>query len=282
MSIDHQERHGTMEAYREAKERIFQHMGHGDVAVIGCDDAWTQESWKKQMQLAVQAGHLVVAVGAAPSLPREGWYAAYGGGRIELHLPQGDAVLSLADAPSLQGPHNAQNAAASAALCMALGIPAERLQQVMNEYVGLPHRMEKVAESGGVVYVNDSKATNADAAHQALKSFANIYWIAGGLAKEGDMLDLELIRGRVTRAYLIGAAEETLASLLEGVVPYMRCGTLARAFEQASRDAQAHAGSKPVVLLSPACASMDQWKNFEERGNAFRELAGKAARHAAA
>ncbi|MBI1276433.1 UDP-N-acetylmuramoyl-L-alanine--D-glutamate ligase [bacterium] len=282
MSVDHQERHGSMEGYREAKERIFRHMKTGDVAVIGCDDPWTLVSWQKQFHDATHLGHTVVALGEASTVPREGWYAAYHDGVIELHLPQGDATLSLKDAPSLQGPHNAQNAAASAALCMALGVPVEVLQRVIDAFVGLPHRMEKVGEQNGIIYVNDSKATNADAAHQALKSYTNIYWIAGGLAKEGDVLDLELIRGRVTRAYLIGAAEEAFVHLLEGVVPVVRCGTLANAFVRASSDAAQHAVNKPVVLLSPACASMDQWKNFEERGHAFRDLVKKVMSHAAA
>ena len=132
--------------------------------------------------------------------------------------------------------------------------------------------MEKVAEINGVLFVNDSKATNADAAAKALASYSDIFWIAGGRAKEGGIFTLGKFFPKMKKAYLIGEAEEDFARTLEGKVQYERCGDLAAAFTAASRDALAAAMKGSVVLLSPAAASLDQWKNFEERGDAFRKL----------
>jgi UDP-N-acetylmuramoylalanine--D-glutamate ligase len=144
-------------------------------------------------------------------------------------------------------------------------------QAALASFPGLPHRMEEVGRDGKVTFVNDSKATNADSAARALASWdRGIYWILGGQAKAGGITSLAPYFPRVARAYLIGAASDEFAATLDGAVPFERCGTLERAVAAAARDAQASAAPEPVVLLSPACASYDQFKNFEQRGEAFR------------
>jgi UDP-N-acetylmuramoylalanine--D-glutamate ligase len=138
-------------------------------------------------------------------------------------------------------------------------------------FPGLAHRMEELGHQGRTLFVNDSKATNADSAEKALSSFpGDIHWILGGKPKEGGIASLGALFSRVAKAYLIGSATEEFAAALDGKVPYERCGTLDVAVAAAARDAQASRASEPVVLLSPACASFDQYRNFEVRGDAFR------------
>ena len=142
----------------------------------------------------------------------------------------------------------------------------------MNSFPCLAHRMEQVAKIGAVLFVNDSKATNADAAEKALLTFNDVFWILGGKAKEGGIEPLRRLFSRVRKAYLIGAAAADFARTLEGAVAYESCGTLDKAVAAAARDAAASGAPEPVVLLSPACASYDQFANFEKRGDAFRAL----------
>src|SRR5690606_16649564 len=169
------------------------------------------------------------------------------------------------------GQHNAQNALAAVATCLGLGLSEAEVQAGLSSFPGLAHRMEQVATQGKVLFVNDSKATNADAAAPALASFAHIYWIAGGLSKEGGIAALRPFFPRIARAYLIGAAAPAFAATLGEAVPYEISGTLAAAVTHAARDAGTDDAAEPVVLLSPACASFDQFRNFEVRGDAFRE-----------
>jgi UDP-N-acetylmuramoylalanine--D-glutamate ligase len=170
--------------------------------------------------------------------------------------------------PSLQGPHNLENAAAAIEACDILGISGKQIRAGLESYRGLPHRMERVAEISGVVYVNDSKGTNTAASAPALAAFDNIHWILGGLAKEPGLGECEAELPRVKAAYTIGKAGPDFADLLEGRVPVEQCGTLDRAVNAAA--AKAEAGD--TVLLSPACASFDQYADFEKRGEQFREL----------
>jgi UDP-N-acetylmuramoylalanine--D-glutamate ligase len=186
-------------------------------------------------------------------------------------------ICDLADARALPGVHNAQNAAAATALALALGVDRQAIARGLLSYPGLPHRQERIATLHGISFVNDSKATNADAASKALASYIDIYWIIGGKAKEGGIESLRAFFPLVVKAYLIGEASDDFARTLEGVVPYEHCGTLEVATERAARDAAASKTSTPVVLLSPACASYDQFANFEARGDAFRGLAQKLA-----
>ncbi len=172
---------------------------------------------------------------------------------------------------SLRGQHNAQNALAAVAACLKVGLELGEIQKGLESFPGLAHRMEQVATKDRVLFVNDSKATNADAAAPALSSFGRIYWIAGGLPKEGGIEPLRGFFPRIAKAYLIGEAAPAFAATLGEAVPYEISGTLAAAVEHAARDAASDGGEEAVVLLSPACASFDQFKNFEIRGEAFRQ-----------
>ena len=155
---------------------------------------------------------------------------------------------------------------------LALGLSGEAIQQGLRSFPGLAHRMEQVGRKGRVLFVNDSKATNADAAARALASFSDIFWIAGGRAKTGGIESLSGFFPRIRKAYLIGEAAAEFARTLDGHAAHEAVGTLDRAVEAAARDAEASPASEPVVLLSPACASFDQYPNFEVRGAAFRDL----------
>ena len=173
-----------------------------------------------------------------------------------------------ADWPSLQGPHNRENAAAAIEICDILGLSSGDIRSGLQTYPGLPHRMERVAEVAGVAYVNDSKGTNTAASAPALAAFDNIHWILGGLAKEPGLGECEAELGHVKAAYTIGKAGPDFAALLEGRVPVERCETLDRAVSAAAAKAQ----TGNTVLLSPACASFDQYADFEKRGDHFRAL----------
>jgi UDP-N-acetylmuramoylalanine--D-glutamate ligase len=183
----------------------------------------------------------------------------------------------FADVPTLPGDHNAQNAACAWAACRWLRISREEIVKGLKTYPGLPHRQERVSALGQVTYVNDSKATNADATARALSSYRNIYWILGGQAKEGGVAPLAPWFERIRHAFLIGEATELFARQLDGKVAFERCGDLQSALNAAHQRAQHEAarknGGPSVVLLSPACASWDQWKSYEHRGDAFRAMA---------
>jgi UDP-N-acetylmuramoylalanine--D-glutamate ligase len=180
-------------------------------------------------------------------------------------------LFDLAKAKALRGAHNGQNAAGAFSACERLGLAHDEIAAGLVSYPGLAHRMEQIARHGKVLFVNDSKATNADAAEKALLSFDDIYWILGGKAKEGGIAPLKNLFARVRKAYLIGAAAEDFARTLDGLVDYQHCGTLDVATAAAAHDAAASDAVEPVVLLAPACASYDQFANFEKRGDAFRE-----------
>jgi UDP-N-acetylmuramoylalanine--D-glutamate ligase len=183
-----------------------------------------------------------------------------------------DFVADLDGLDSLRGAHNAQNACAAFATLSALGVDDATIVRGLESFPGLAHRLELVGRVDRVRFVNDSKATNADAAEKALAAFANIHWIIGGKAKEGGIAPLAPLFGRVTKAYLIGASADAFARTLDGSVPFEHCGTLDVAVERAAADAAGNDGDDPIVLLSPACASYDQFPNFEVRGDRFRAL----------
>jgi UDP-N-acetylmuramoylalanine--D-glutamate ligase len=184
----------------------------------------------------------------------------------------GKPMIELVEARALPGAHNAQNAAAAYAATRALGIGRDVIADSILDFPGLAHRQERIAVIHCVTYVNDSKATNGDAAARALASYHTVYWIAGGRPKEEGLAGVEPWLGRVRHAFLIGEAEAAFADALHGKVPVTRCGTLARAVEAARAQAEAERERGAVVLLSPACASFDQFPNFEARGQAFRAL----------
>ena len=189
-------------------------------------------------------------------------------------MARGEAApaADLKSARALRGAHNGQNAAFAYAAARTLGVERERIARAFASFPGLAHRMEEVGRIGRVVFINDSKATNADAAEKALLSFHDIHWILGGRPKAGGVEPLRPLFPRVAKAYLIGEAEDEFARTLAGAVPFVRSGTLGAAIEAAAGDAARSPAKEPAVLLSPACASFDQFANFEARGDAFRAL----------
>jgi UDP-N-acetylmuramoylalanine--D-glutamate ligase len=275
---DHLERHGDMAGYVAAKRRILLNQGKGDTAVVGVDDAWCQQI---VTEITAANRRTIVPISARRSMGR-GVYVLQG----MLYDATGERVTEIADltrAVSLPGRHNWQNAAAAYAAARALGLSEEAAAEGLLTFPGLAHRMETVGAIGRVRFVNDSKATNADAARQALSSYPKVYWIAGGQPKAGGIESLAELFGVVERAYLIGEAEDAFAATLEGRAPYRKCKTMEAAVRAAFADARA-SGEDAIVLLSPACASFDQYADFEARGEAFRaavhELAAPAVREA--
>jgi UDP-N-acetylmuramoylalanine--D-glutamate ligase len=261
---DHLDRHATMDNYAGIKERL---VALAETAVIGVDDDWCLAI---AARLAA-AGRRVVPVSVERVL-EDGIYAH--GARLMQGVDGGHAMLAdLAGIGSLRGAHNAQNAAAAIAAVAALGVPVEAIRKALATFPGLAHRMEQVARAGRVLFVNDSKATNADAAEKALASFPGaIHWIIGGVPKEGGVETLAPLFPNVAKAYLIGASSDAFAATLEGRLAYARCVGLPEAVAAAAADAALSGAAEPVVLLSPACASYDQYPNFEVRGNHFRDL----------
>jgi UDP-N-acetylmuramoylalanine--D-glutamate ligase len=264
---DHLDRHGTIADYAAIKERLVARAQKA--AIVGVDDNWCQAVADR----IEQAGQRVERVSVRRPLS-DGFYAD--GERI-MHAAGGTArqVAHIGGIGSLRGAHNAQNAACAAGVALALGLSPEHVQHGLTSFPGLAHRMEQVGRRGNVMFVNDSKATNADAAERALASFSDIFWIAGGKAKEGGISSLTGYFPRIRKAYLIGEAAGEFAGTLQGKVPFIVAGTLDRAVELAARDAEAAQVKDTVVLLSPACASYDQFRNFEIRGAAFRDAVRK-------
>ncbi len=263
---DHLDRHGGMDGYIAAKEHIFDRQGTDATAVIGVDDDICAAMAKRLGQGArrvvpisvnraveggvyVENGRLVDAIGGAPR-----------------------PVLDLARAERLPGAHNWQNACAAYAVARRSGLSPEVATAAILSFPGLAHRQELVDTIDGVRYINDSKATNADASEKALICYPAIYWIAGGLAKAGGIAPLAPYFGRLRHTFLIGNATEEFAATLDGKSPYTRCGDLATALAAADRMARAEQVPGAVVLLSPACASFDQFTDFEARGDRFRDL----------
>ena len=246
---DHLDRYESFEAYAASKARLFkmQWETEGHAAVIAEDDDQTRA--------------------IASSLGEKGFWL-----RNTLFCVSGSDVGEQANLPTLQGPHNAQNIACAMAVCRHLGVAYATIVEGLESYPGLPHRMERVREKDGVLFVNDSKATNADATERALLTFPDIFWIAGGKPKAGGIAPLAPLFARVRKAYLIGEAAADFSGTL-GAVPHDMSGTLDAAVAAAARDAALCDAPEPVVLLSPACASFDQFPNFEVRGDAFRALA---------
>jgi UDP-N-acetylmuramoylalanine--D-glutamate ligase len=259
---DHLDRHGGMSGYIAAKERIFGGQSGRQAAVIGLDD----DICKAIAEKLAAAGHRVVSISAEHMAPG-GVYVA-GTQLIDDIEHQQAAVLALNTLARLPGRHNWQNAAAAYAAARCLGVSATAAARAIASFPGLAHRQELIATIGGVRYVNDSKATNADATAKALACYEDICWIAGGIAKEGGIGSLAPFFPRIRHAFLIGEAAAAFATTLAGKVAFTQSGDLATALRQA------RAAARPggCVLLSPACASFDQFRDFEARGDAFRAL----------
>ena len=245
LSPDHLDRHGDMAGYAAAKRHVFDRQLAGDLAVVGADDAAS-----RAMAEALRGGPATVVT-----------------------VSEHGVIAELAAAAALPGAHNAQNAAAATAMALHLGASAASVAEGIRSYPGLPHRQELVARRGKIRFVNDSKATNADSTARALVCYDRILWIAGGMAKDGGIAPLAAYFPRVVETLLIGRDAPVLAATLAAHgVAHRDVGTLEAAVAEAWRLARRD-GGEIVVLLSPACASWDQFTGFDQRGDRFRTLA---------
>lgn len=276
LSADHLDRHGpaddatrAMQNYAAIKERL---VAASDLAVVGVDDEFCTAILQRRSQIGP-----AVAVSARRSI-RPGYNMHEGGLICSADSGLATKLAVTAGIATLRGEHNSQNALAAIAAVRELDKVASRQstvdwQAALASYPGLPHRMEEVGRLGNVLFINDSKATNADSTEKALAAWpSDIFWILGGKPKEGGIRALESYFPRISRAYLIGYASDDFALTLEGKVPYEKCGAIEVALLRAAADATRSTGREPVVLLSPACASYDQFRSFEHRGDTFRSL----------
>ncbi|HVU41176.1 MAG TPA: UDP-N-acetylmuramoyl-L-alanine--D-glutamate ligase [Xanthobacteraceae bacterium] len=266
LSEDHLDRHGTMAHYASVKERLVAGVPRDGTAIVGVDDEWCSAIAER----LAPSGKRLVRVSVRHELA-DGMYAV-GAHIIRAKDGSNAAIADLSGIGSLRGVHNAQNAACAVAAALALGLDQATIQAGLRSFPGLAHRMEQVGRLGKILLVNDSKATNADSAAQALACFSDIFWIAGGKPKTGGIESLRNFFPRVRKAYLVGEAAKEFATTLGEAVAHEIDGTLDKALAGAVRDAAASGAPEPVVLLSPACASFDQYRNFEIRGDAFRDL----------
>lgn len=262
LTPDHLDRHGTMEQYAAIKERLV--IG-SDMAIVAVDDDYC-----KAIAGSLENANKKLIRFSKDQVLENGFYAQ--GADIYRSLDgQSELLLSLEGIGSLRGAHNAQNALAAIAACLTVGLSLDEIRTGLRSFPGLVHRMEQIGHQGKTLFINDSKATNAEATAPALSSFPKLYWIVGGLPKSGGIEALREFFPRVTKAYLIGEAAAQFAATLGSDVPFEISHTLDAAVEHAAKDAALDAGGEPVVLLSPACASFDQFANFEKRGIAFRD-----------
>jgi UDP-N-acetylmuramoylalanine--D-glutamate ligase len=251
LSEDHLDRHGSFEAYREAKLRLFARQRAGQIAVA-----------PPRVELPGE-GRRVSFGGAGADLVRAGGELVW----------EGEPVAAVAEI-RLRGEHNVENAMGAAATALAGGLPADAVRRALGEFAGVPHRLEEVGSVGGVLYVNDSKATNVSSAVRGIEAFdGDVHAILGGSLKGGGFEGLrDALASRARAAYLIGEAAERLEADLDGAALLHRSGDLETAMRTASEAAQ----PGDVVLLSPACASFDQFRDYEERGERFRSLVPQA------
>ena len=241
LSPDHLDRYDGYEGYGASKARLFEMQQDGQLAVFGCGDEDTRR------------------IAAAVTARRPA-------GDVAVVDPS--ALTGQAEWPSLQGPHNLQNAAIAVAIAERLGIAEPVWRAALASFVGLPHRMERVAEAGGVLFINDSKATNPASTAPALGAWPRVHWILGGLPKGDDLDACAPYFSHVVQAYTIGEAGSRFAEILEPVMPVQRSEMLCDAVRQAMDAAQ----PGDVIMLSPACASFDQFRDFEARGDSFRQI----------
>lgn len=257
ISPDHLERHGGLAGYIAAKQRIFANQAADAKAIAGIDDADAAAIADTLERVIRVSGNDNAAADIRSS---------------DTRLIEGGKTLhDLSAARTLPGAHNHQNAAAAFAACRAAGIAEDVISKAIDSFPGLAHRQELVAECGGVRYVNDSKATNANATERALGCYAPIYWVAGGRAKEGGIAPLKPYFPRIRHAFLIGESAANFGDTLGDAVPHTSCGTLDKAVSAAHAMATSEHLDGATLLLSPAAASWDQFDNFEQRGDRFRD-----------
>ena len=260
---DHLDRHGTMENYVAVKRRLFDWQGPTDMAIVGIDDDYGAES----VELVRDLGHPVVPVSVARK-PAGGVYVE-DGLLWDPVVSQEVPICDLRGITTLRGAHNCQNAAAAYAAVQELGYEVEEIAAAMASFPGLPHRLEQIAVIDGVAFINDSKATNIEASVRALASLERIHWIAGGQPKDDNLEALAPVRDHLARAYLIGEAADDFEPAFSCLgIEAQVLGTMERAVAAAASQAQ----PGDVVLLSPACASFDQYPNFAARGDHFRAV----------
>ncbi len=262
---DHLDRHGTLENYAAIKSRVFAKLPPDGTAVIGVDDDYC-----RAIADALPGPYAIKRIAIGHPVETGVWVKDGLLTEVDNGVERGR--VGLDGIGSLRGAHNWQNAATAYALARSAGLDASTIAKGLGTFAGLAHRMEQVARLGPVLFVNDSKATNVDAAAKALASFTDIYWILGGRPKSGGLAGLEPFFPRIARAYLIGEAADGFAAEFGAEVDHVQCGTLDRAVEAAAADARRSRSPEPVVLLSPACASYDQFANFEARGQSFRDI----------
>ena len=260
ISPDHLDRHGDMNGYISAKQRIFPGQKENDNAIICIDDTYSKQTASILSSQLTQVSTKQEIV--------DGVYVKDG----ILYHPEENFTCDLTGIESLIGEHNGQNAAAAYAAAYKIGIKPAAIYRAMQSFPGLRHRLQRAGQIGNVWFINDSKATNAEAASHALAAFKDIYWIVGGKAKDGGINSLTPYFPHVHHAFLIGDAQEEFSKTLEGKVTYTRSGDLKKAVESAAKMALENSEKDSVVLLSPACASFDQWASFEQRGDVFCTL----------
>jgi UDP-N-acetylmuramoylalanine--D-glutamate ligase len=273
LSPDHIDRHGSMENYAAIKARLMKQTARDGQVVIGVDDSHSSAIFT---QLASSGGAQAHPVSVGKVLGRGVFvvdgalYDAMGARAVK--------VMEMASASRLPGAHNWQNAALAYGAVRPFVSDSRAIAAAIASFPGLAHRMEDVGHIGKTVFINDSKATNADATARALAVYPDIFWIAGGKPKEGGIESLSGFFPRIRKAYLIGEAAPQFARSLDGKASYEVAGVLETAVSHAAADAASSSIAAPVVLLSPACASYDQFKDFEQRGDSFRGLVAKLPR----
>lgn len=268
---DHLDRHKDMEGYIAAKKRIFMNQTADDFAVIGVDNENSRAVYEdlknnpnfKATLIPISTKHIV-----------EGGVTMVGD-IIYNNIGTNKSAINFGIRQFLKGEHNAQNIAFAFANCFLSGIKEEQIIQAIKTFKGLRHRMQLVGSVDGIHFINDSKATNAESTENALKPYQNIYWILGGKAKDGGIESLKQYFSKIKYAFLIGEATDEFAKILENKVEYFKCGDLKTAFAMAYAKALEDQAEEKNILLSPACASFDQWRNFEQRGDFFCELVEK-------
>jgi UDP-N-acetylmuramoylalanine--D-glutamate ligase len=263
---DHLDRHGGMDGYTAAKQRVIRCAG-AQTLIIGLDD-------EPSRHLAAQAATMpnITLRGISQATQKQAAVYTDNAQLIDNIDGLAQRVLDLKTLHNLVGGHNWQNIAAAYAATKALGLSTEAIIAGIKSFPGLAHRQQLITTRHGIKYVNDSKATNADATSKALACYDKIYWIIGGRPKEGGLNGLEPFMPRIRHAFLIGEASDNFSAWLDGKASYTRCGTLDKAVAAAAAMAEAEGQANAVVLLSPACASWDQFKNFEQRGEVFADL----------
>ncbi len=264
LTPDHLDRHGDMDGYLNAKKNIFAHQQKSDAAVIGVDDAPSKKMFD---EISARSTSRTFALSVGQKLER-GTYVL-DGILYDATPSRTEKIMDLRDAAALPGEHNWQNAAAAYAVAKFINVPRETICDLIVNFPGLAHRQQKIATIDGTVFINDSKATNPEAAAKALACYRPIYWIAGGKPKGEDLDACAPFYHNIQQAFLIGQAAEMFEKILTPHMPCKISGTLEQAIADAAAQAKLDGMHNPIVLLSPACASFDQFRDFEHRGDVF-------------